>query len=606
MARRKKNSVALFEVINAGHAIGLNPSRRRPQAPAAGTAEAWYKGLIPRKQKKIDAEAALSPAEELSRLRKELKQQEHSNQKSVQQAFKQKQTVIVSTGVEEPDASFNDASPVHHSSPLPQQRPRPMMGPSLSQRVGSVVHLFFDRIESRLKRAEAPSAIARATQDFSSDTNVVTEAAADTFDPTASFDASSFAERARRHVMIESEELVTNESATNELATNESVVNAVSEVRTDVDEADADSEFDASAESRSPAKPGKSRMAWRFPKPWSRLASTKSESPDTHSLKMSSAGESSQDDAQTASGFDSNNEVGNDFRNESAAESTEVFDPTSGYEDRWGRAGEIRVGQSSEHGSNRNREGRSGTVAHRGLGSGLKTLLTVRSMDDLRSIELPRWLDRKTLAASGMGLAAVVAFMGGIVWLASGRASDVGGVSAEQLLSQTANPSVLDIRTDGKPRPGGQADSAVASLENEPARAELTRAQSSRASGSQNDSAAGAQNPGQNRDGSTGRIAGLNYVIVQAYDNQADAQALVELLGKSGIAATVELPTSLPKWAQPDSGLYFVVGTQAFNRITQNAAYAQYLTKIDAINKRELGKTIAKPLDPHAYQWRGK
>jgi len=325
---------------------------------------------------------------------------------------------------------------------------------------------------------------------------------------------------------------------------------------------------------------------------------------------MSSAGESSQDDLQSASGFDSNNEVGNDFgndfRNESAAESTEVFDPTSGYEDRWGRAGEIRVGQSSEHGSNRNRDGRSGTVAHRGLGSGLKTLLTVRSMDDLRSIELPRWLDRKTLAASGMGLAAVVAFMGGIVWLASGRASDVGGVSAEQLLSQTANPSVLDIRTDGKPRPGGQADSAVASLENEPARAELTRAQSSRASGSQNDSAAGAQNPGQNRDGSTGRIAGLNYVIVQAYDNQADAQALVELLGKSGIAATVELPTSLPKWAQPDSGLYFVVGTQAFNRITQNAAYAQYLTKIDAINKRELGKTIAKPLDPHAYQWRGK
>jgi hypothetical protein len=97
------------------------------------------------------------------------------------------------------------------------------------------------------------------------------------------------------------------------------------------------------------------------------------------------------------------------------------------------------------------------------------------------------------------------------------------------------------------------------------------------------------------------RQAGMNYVIIQSYPTEQQAQAAVEVLASFKIGATVEL--NLPRWARPGSTLYSVVGTDGFERLSSNPAYTRYIEAVRRVSSQEFNRTLDKRLDPHAYRW---
>lgn len=97
------------------------------------------------------------------------------------------------------------------------------------------------------------------------------------------------------------------------------------------------------------------------------------------------------------------------------------------------------------------------------------------------------------------------------------------------------------------------------------------------------------------------RQAGMNYVIIQSYPTDQQAQAAVEVLASFKIGATVEL--NLPRWARPGSTLYSVVGTDGFERLSSNPAYTRYVEAVRRVSSQEFNRTLDKRFDPHAYRW---
>ena len=97
------------------------------------------------------------------------------------------------------------------------------------------------------------------------------------------------------------------------------------------------------------------------------------------------------------------------------------------------------------------------------------------------------------------------------------------------------------------------------------------------------------------------RQPGLNYVIIQSYPTEQQAQAAVEVLASFKIAATVEL--NLPRWARPGSTLYSVVGVDGFERLSSNPAYTRYVEAVRRVSTQEFNRTLDKRFDPHAYRW---
>lgn len=98
-----------------------------------------------------------------------------------------------------------------------------------------------------------------------------------------------------------------------------------------------------------------------------------------------------------------------------------------------------------------------------------------------------------------------------------------------------------------------------------------------------------------------GRNLDLNYVIVQSYYTQAEAEAAVEVLAKHNINATVE--KNLPGWSRADRDFYSVVSADGFAKLRDNQVYQSFLNTIGKISDREAGSTLPKRLDPRPYKY---
>ncbi len=96
---------------------------------------------------------------------------------------------------------------------------------------------------------------------------------------------------------------------------------------------------------------------------------------------------------------------------------------------------------------------------------------------------------------------------------------------------------------------------------------------------------------------SAGRVVGMNYVIMQAFDTDAKANDAAEALRKAGIGCTIEKNHPYaPKW-------FLVVGTQGFAK-PMTPEYQTYIKKIIQVSDRYAGSSKWKKLEPNAYKWR--
>jgi hypothetical protein len=95
------------------------------------------------------------------------------------------------------------------------------------------------------------------------------------------------------------------------------------------------------------------------------------------------------------------------------------------------------------------------------------------------------------------------------------------------------------------------------------------------------------------------RIVGMQYVVVQSYPKEADAQAAADLLIKNGIPCTVE--RNLAGWGP---SWFCVVGATGFDHTRNNPEYAKYLQSISGVSEKFAGKIKFKQFDPMAYTWK--
>lgn len=98
-----------------------------------------------------------------------------------------------------------------------------------------------------------------------------------------------------------------------------------------------------------------------------------------------------------------------------------------------------------------------------------------------------------------------------------------------------------------------------------------------------------------------GRNLDLNFVIVQSYYTQAEADAAVDVLAKYGIRTTVE--KNLPGWRSGDRDFFSVVSADGYARMKDNAVYQAFLVTLAKISDREMGSTLPKRLDPRPYKY---
>lgn len=99
------------------------------------------------------------------------------------------------------------------------------------------------------------------------------------------------------------------------------------------------------------------------------------------------------------------------------------------------------------------------------------------------------------------------------------------------------------------------------------------------------------------------RTARLNYVIVQSYLNEVDANSAVDVLAANNITATVEV--NLPNWGSKGSTWYSVVGMVGFERLSNNPSYADYIARLNKVSDNEYNRTINKRFAPTPYRWPG-
>ncbi len=97
------------------------------------------------------------------------------------------------------------------------------------------------------------------------------------------------------------------------------------------------------------------------------------------------------------------------------------------------------------------------------------------------------------------------------------------------------------------------------------------------------------------------RVVGLNYVIIQSYPDQADAENAMKLLIKRGIECTVEpAPAS---WSHSTYKMYSVIGKLGFDRIRSSPDFEQYKDAILKVSDEFAGRSKFKRFDPSPLKW---
>lgn len=96
------------------------------------------------------------------------------------------------------------------------------------------------------------------------------------------------------------------------------------------------------------------------------------------------------------------------------------------------------------------------------------------------------------------------------------------------------------------------------------------------------------------------RIVGMNYVIVQSYPEEKEAQEAVQLLIQNGVGATVVKGTAYaPRW-------YSVVGVTPFDRLSGNQQYQAYVAQINQLSDKFAGNSRFKRFEPRPYKWQNQ
>ncbi|HMB96063.1 MAG TPA: hypothetical protein VKK61_08505 [Tepidisphaeraceae bacterium] len=96
------------------------------------------------------------------------------------------------------------------------------------------------------------------------------------------------------------------------------------------------------------------------------------------------------------------------------------------------------------------------------------------------------------------------------------------------------------------------------------------------------------------------RMINRNYIVVQSYPDEKNANDACDLLTKNGIPCTVEdgLSNYAPGW-------YSVVTQQGFDHIRNNPDLDQYVQSIHELSAKFAGTVKFKKFEPQPYKWRG-
>lgn len=197
-----------------------------------------------------------------------------------------------------------------------------------------------------------------------------------------------------------------------------------------------------------------------------------------------------------------------------------------------------------------------------------------------RSRQLIRFrLSYTSAAVAGFALVVAVV-MAYVIGRGVGRepAAPVASVTTEELQRGPSNPAVLEVsRSTETQRVADQ----ITLAERNPTPTPVPPPPAANAKGEQ-------------------RIVGMNYVIIQSYPEQEEAQQAAELLRQYGIPCTVEKGTPYaPRW-------YSVVGLQPFDQMSSNPQYTAYVKQIQTISNKFAGNSKFKRFEPKPFKWQKK
>jgi hypothetical protein len=97
------------------------------------------------------------------------------------------------------------------------------------------------------------------------------------------------------------------------------------------------------------------------------------------------------------------------------------------------------------------------------------------------------------------------------------------------------------------------------------------------------------------------RVISRNYIVVQIYPEEKNANDARDLLAKNNIPCTVE--KGLTGYAAPS--WYCVVTLTGFDHIRNNPEYDNYENSIRDLSTKFAGTSKFKKFEPQAYKWKG-
>ena len=187
-------------------------------------------------------------------------------------------------------------------------------------------------------------------------------------------------------------------------------------------------------------------------------------------------------------------------------------------------------------------------------------------------------LTTTSMMLAGAGI--IIGFVLAILFTAKSDRPKLSPQTTDELRAGPANPQVMEVKrgeaglTPLQPKTGGKTEVPVVTAPN---------------------SATPVPTPAF--DGK--RTVGLNYVIIQSYPEQKQAEEARDVLAKAGISTTIEkgLRGLNPNW-------FIVVGTDGFARIrsTEYETYVKHVQQVSDSYTNSKKKSF-KAFEPMGYKW---